>query len=309
MRRTLTTLAAVALALAGTTACEPPPPPTSLTVNVAPGVTGDDANPGDGICETAPGNGECTLDAAVQEGNTLGRADIHVPPATAYDAMYRLSETTITGSLNLFSSWTPSRTVQVVAPQLHVAAGGHLALEQAGIAIEGTAVVDGVLSLHRSFVYGWIDISATGVMSMVNSDGGPTMDHTPVPPSGAWITNRGTFVSRFSAFARVSWISASLFHTLDGGGTQLGASVAYPMGTFPAPCLGTPPVSEGYNLLYGCALTGPGDVTGTYQPNPTHAVPNGVVGCGTTITVDINGDPRPDPDSWQPGQCNHGPIE
>ena len=126
MRRTLTTLAAVALALAGTTACEPPPPPTSLTVNVAPGVTGDDANPGDGICETAPGNGECTLDAAVQEGNTLGRADIHVPPATAYDAMYRLSETTITGSLNLFSSWTPSRTVQVVAPQLHVAAGGHL---------------------------------------------------------------------------------------------------------------------------------------------------------------------------------------
>ncbi len=41
MRRTLTTLAAVALALAGTTACEPPPPPTSLTVNVAPSVTGD----------------------------------------------------------------------------------------------------------------------------------------------------------------------------------------------------------------------------------------------------------------------------
>ena len=81
------------------------------------------------------------------------------------------------------------------------------------------------------------------------------------------------------------------------------------MGTFPAPGLGTPPVSEGYILLYVCALTGPGDVTGTYQPNPTHAVPNGVVGCGTTITVDINGDPRPDPDSWQPGQCNHGPIE
>lgn len=35
-----------------------------------------DANPGDFICETAPGNGECTLRAAVMEANALPGADL-----------------------------------------------------------------------------------------------------------------------------------------------------------------------------------------------------------------------------------------
>ena len=91
MRRTITTLAVAALALGWTTACEPPPPPASFTVNVAPGVTGGDANPGDGVCETAPGNGQCTLDAAVQEGNALGRADIHMTPTAETNCWPRSS--------------------------------------------------------------------------------------------------------------------------------------------------------------------------------------------------------------------------
>jgi CSLREA domain-containing protein len=35
----------------------------------------DDANPGDGLCETAPGNAQCTLRAAVRESNALAGAD------------------------------------------------------------------------------------------------------------------------------------------------------------------------------------------------------------------------------------------
>src|SRR5689334_18960683 len=42
-----------------------------------------DANPGDGRCETAPGNGICTLRAAIQETNALPGADaITLPPGT-----------------------------------------------------------------------------------------------------------------------------------------------------------------------------------------------------------------------------------
>ena len=81
------------IVIAGLTACSgaitpasaPPPTVTLAPTAVVPltadiffvAPDGDDANPGDGICETAPGNGECTLDAAVQEGNALGRADIY----------------------------------------------------------------------------------------------------------------------------------------------------------------------------------------------------------------------------------------
>lgn len=43
-----------------------------------------DGTPGDGICETAPGNGVCTLRAAVQESNALIDADRITLPAGVY---------------------------------------------------------------------------------------------------------------------------------------------------------------------------------------------------------------------------------
>ena len=40
-----------------------------------------DANPGDGVCETVPGNGICTLRAAVMEANArISKDTIHLPP-------------------------------------------------------------------------------------------------------------------------------------------------------------------------------------------------------------------------------------
>src|SRR5581483_10030916 len=61
--------------------------PASLTVNN----TGDeaDATPGDGVCETATGNGVCTLRAALQEAN----AQAACSPLTI--------NITVTGAINL----------------------------------------------------------------------------------------------------------------------------------------------------------------------------------------------------------------
>ena len=57
----------------------------TFTVNA---VTDDrDANPGDGVCETAPGNGVCTLRAAIEEANALSGPDMIHVPAGAYDVI------------------------------------------------------------------------------------------------------------------------------------------------------------------------------------------------------------------------------
>ena len=57
-----------------------------------------DANPGDAMCETAPGNGVCTLRAAIEEANTLGARDdtIILPPNTYLLTL--ANELTITGA-------------------------------------------------------------------------------------------------------------------------------------------------------------------------------------------------------------------
>ncbi|MCL4262812.1 MAG: CSLREA domain-containing protein [Anaerolineae bacterium] len=53
-----------------------------FTVNSTADAT--DAVPGDGVCETAPGNGICTLRAAVRESNALAGADEIILPGGTY---------------------------------------------------------------------------------------------------------------------------------------------------------------------------------------------------------------------------------
>ena len=60
------------------------PASAATTFNVNATVDAVDAVPGDGICETALGNGECTLRAAVQEANTLTGASVISIPAGEY---------------------------------------------------------------------------------------------------------------------------------------------------------------------------------------------------------------------------------
>ncbi|MBE2197728.1 MAG: hypothetical protein IAE79_03890 [Anaerolinea sp.] len=59
--------------------------PTSLTLTVNTTLADAiDANPGDGICETAPGNNACTLRAAVMEANANPGMDTIIIPAGTY---------------------------------------------------------------------------------------------------------------------------------------------------------------------------------------------------------------------------------
>ena len=55
---------------------------TALIVNSTTDMV--DANPGNGVCETAPGNNVCTLRAAIQESNALAGADSITLPAGTY---------------------------------------------------------------------------------------------------------------------------------------------------------------------------------------------------------------------------------
>ena len=63
-----------------------PPPSASADATFAVNSTADavDATTGDGICETAPGNGVCTLRAAIQEANAGAGADAIQVPAGTY---------------------------------------------------------------------------------------------------------------------------------------------------------------------------------------------------------------------------------
>ena len=309
LRRTTTTPAVAALARGWTTACEPPPPPASFTVNVAPGVTGGDANPGDGVCETAPGNGQCTLDAAVQEGNALGRADIHMTPTAEVSNPPVLSETTITGQLTVISAYEGVvREFEIRAPELHIAAGARLALQQAELLVTGTTTVEGALVLTRAMQVGWIDVRAGGLVSFDNSIGGVWASDLPPPATNAWITNRGTVILRFSEFQRFDHgagtsMGAAFVHTLDGGSALIGATVFNRSGLASPDCLGTPPTSLGYNSTSGCNLSGPGDLEGAGS-FPLRDIPLGTLGCGTEVTVTWDGHPRPAPDGAP--RCSRG---
>ena len=69
-----------------------------FTVN-SPSDVGD-ANPGNGICETASGNGVCTLRAAIQETNFLAGDDTIILPPTIY-LLTQVDELTITDNLTI----------------------------------------------------------------------------------------------------------------------------------------------------------------------------------------------------------------
>jgi hypothetical protein len=108
-----------ALALAGLVACDPRIPPTLTVTSTA---TGGDATPGDGVCEATGGAGDCTLPAAVDEANALGRAAISVP-AGAYEGM----DLTVTGDVRL-NQGAPADVV-LGEVDITVADGGALVAE------------------------------------------------------------------------------------------------------------------------------------------------------------------------------------
>ena len=164
MVRTAAALVSAMLVVVGMTACQPAPPPPAFTVTSS--LAGSDADPGDGVCETGAPLYACTLPAAVEEANALGRGLVLIPgtDATFYPALH----TTITGEVTLRS--VPSddgRTVGIAEGTIEVPEDSILGLE--GIEIHhGSVSVDGRLLTHRFGVPSVI-VAPTGLALISNS--------------------------------------------------------------------------------------------------------------------------------------------
>lgn len=97
-----------------------------------------DAQPGDGLCETAPGNGICTLRAAVNETNAFPGADVIVVPAGIYTlTLLESYEGLYGGGLYI----TDTVTISGDGPGRTIIDGGGEALQSRLFAIGGSAQV------------------------------------------------------------------------------------------------------------------------------------------------------------------------
>jgi hypothetical protein len=98
-----------------------------------------DANPGDGICETAAGNGLCALRAAVQEANALPGADTLIVPAGIYTlTMLESYEYRYGGGLYI----TDTVTINGAGPDRTIIDGGGDTLKSRLFAIGGPIQVE-----------------------------------------------------------------------------------------------------------------------------------------------------------------------
>lgn len=316
-RSILTTLAAAGLALTATVACNPP---TNLTVNNA-GTAGD-ANPGDGVCATAAA--VCTLPAAFQEGNALGRAAIWVPAGT-----YGHFPLTVTGDLRV--NWDVPKLVNLTEVTITVAPGGKLAID--GVtAYEGrdldsahawSLVVQGQAQVKRSFLFG---DGAPGLS--VAAGGTATVEDSIVASPNTAVANAGT--ANLLRSSLWSLDANPVVSTTGSGATHLTSSAVLKGGVFdPAAdgtCAGTAPVSHGSNRIeVGCgSVPAAGDSTGasgsawainyptlkvTLASPLVDAVPVGVAGCSAT-GKDAYGNPRAvDGNGDGTAACDIGGVE
>lgn len=321
-RRVLARVGVVGVLVLSAAACEPAPPPV-LVVNTD--VDGADALPGDGSCEVTPGTGDCSVRAAVEEGNALGAAAITVP-AGRYTGS---APVVVTGRLSI-NRGAP-QAVQLTMT-LEVAEGASLWLE-------GVSGIPGI-PLNQIFVHGSLVAKRSGFWAL----GGPVLVVGPtgtavlensylaglvIPGPGAAVVNEGQVLLRHT------WVHGfpSAIDTTGAGSAIVVGSVLEAGGVPPGPvCTGSLPASGGYNLASdaSCALSGIDDLEGvapsisadyanegdplTFSVAPgspvIDAIPTGTGGCGADLVDDIVGAARPvDGDGDAIAACDIGPIE
>lgn len=312
-RRALAGGVVLALTLLGT-ACDTEPPPPAAQFNVTSTDNLADANPGDGLCEATPGTGDCTVRAAIEEGNALGRADIHVPSGS-YLAD---SDISVTGSIRIFGDSTiilgidPASEVYGWSDARYEIAGG-ASLQVFDVFLNGTQVEvasGGQFAALRTRMSAMSNLLMYGRSgsTLTVADGGIALLQTAVIGNMAspTIDNRGTLMIDQST---VGGYAQTVFGFAAGPPMNTtGAGATYVRGSWLAGkgCTGTPPISMGYNAAVGtsCGLTGPTD----HQNAPENksgsgssdapsgvlvdAIPSGEAMCGTVL-VDLFGNPRP----------------
>lgn len=297
------------LTIGAVTACDPVPPAPTFQVDSF--LAGADADPGDGSCETAVGT--CTVQAAVEEADALGRGVVLVPGSdtTSYGGF----DATITGQVTVRAQQSGSAdNVTLDSGVITVDGGAGLVLE--AIDLNGTLVVDGGVVATRLAVRA-VQVGPAGAAVLTNA--------LLLPSGEPALVNEGHAVLRYSTVAL--WSGAAGLVTLGAGQTDIGATAVVASAGDPTPvtCFGTAPVSSGHNAVTdtACGLTGPGDLQGVdplpdYEPFPAgdsvlvDAVPVGTLGCGAEVTTDARGlyGPRPvDGDDDGTAACDIGAYE
>lgn len=290
-------IVAALFALGATTACEPPVPPPTLVVTTT--ADGADASPGDGRCEVTPDAGNCSLRAAVQEGNALGAAAITLPAGT-YDG----PGFSVTGELTI-NRGAPV-DARLTSQWITVAPGGHLELDGvSSYSVPGVRVTveGGFVGRHLSLVglesSGQIVVRPSGTALVENSLLAHVFGNQPT------VRNEGTLVLQHVALLSWSDIIVPTTAFANHGTAYVVASVLQS-------CSGSAPVSLGHtsDADGSCGLTAPTDQPAappvfsinlaapvTYDlaaDSPlVDAIPPGVNGCGTGIVDDMSGAPRP----------------
>ncbi|MCC5951401.1 MAG: CSLREA domain-containing protein [Acidimicrobiia bacterium] len=296
--RCLAVLCASALLAGLLAACEPAEDPVELTVTTE--TDGDDAEPGDGVCEMTPGLGDCSLRAAIDEANALGAASITVPAGhyRGRDSML------VTGALSI-NAGAPA-DVRLGDRWITVAEGASLTVDGvwsygvpgARFEVHGT-FVGRHLSLVGLESSGQVVVGPTGVAAVENSLLAHVFGHV------AAVRNEGTVFLRNTSLLSWSDINVPTRALTNWGSATVASSILQS-------CFGDGPVSVGYNsdIDGTCELAAAGDqpaepvaftvdVSGpvTYDLPPTSplvdAIPVGVNGCGTGVTDDLHGTPRP----------------
>ena len=183
-----------------------------------------DANPGDAMCETAPGNGICTLRAAIEEANTLGAGNdtIILPPNTYLLTL--ANELTITGDLTITGGEASTtiidgnKSLRFNKGLLTISVGTTVNLT--GMTISNSAFCginnSGTLTLVNSTVSGNTGgkgggINNSGTLTLVNSTASGNRGLT----DGGGIFNSGTMILTNST---VSGNDSSGHMSASGGG-------------------------------------------------------------------------------------------
>jgi len=305
-----TVLTAALLGTAALTACEPPLPRVQIVVDTT--QSGGDDVPGDGVCASSLASGSCTLQAAIEEGNTNPEGTDITVAAGNYSPL----AATVTGDIRI--NWGAPQDVWLHIASFDVAAGASLSMSginarssSADITLwPPTVTTAGKVQVDHSVLTSLV-VQPTGVAFLTQS--------IVYAKSAPWIDDAGTVVSLNSSILGNSLMGGTMVNA--PGAVHLSGSVVTDAEirfdgtvTYPstgATCAGSL-VSHGYVHTDGACATAasPTDSTGaagivlSYQAtapgaqislDPTSplidAIPIGEAGCDVNST-DVFGNPR-----------------